>query len=152
MTAMTRPGPAHNPDRSEEPWFEATIDELAELRRALEEDFDQPVQVANGIVGAIIARTYDSLGTPTRARYRRLLREVGPPPSQAPKRRRVRAERGYSTVQTAGDGALAGAVLVMARFPAVGASLAVLGAVAHNPRDGDIDAAKIAVQRLPLAA
>lgn len=104
---MTR-GPAHNPDRSEELWFGQPVEKYAALREQLDELASNTV--ANGLIGALIAGDFESLGSNTRAAYRALLREVGPPAGRSPGRRRVTTgrARGSARLELVGAGSAAG--------------------------------------------
>lgn len=128
---MNRPGqgPPHNPDRAEEPWFDASIDELAALRARLEGELELTPQVANGIVGALVGQDFDSLATDTAGRYRRILREVGPP--NGPRRRTrttARGSRGHATLELVGRTS-EGAVTGMAALAALSGRLDVAAAI-----------------------
>lgn len=141
-------GPAHNPDRAEEPWFDASIDQLGELRARLEEEIGATSVVANGLVGAIVAKDFDGLSKQTRADYRKLLREVGPPNGRPAKIRRRAGARGAVALELVSAGTLAGAGATMAVSGAPWPLTAFVGGLAPIILDEAGDDAQTATQRL----
>lgn len=145
-------GPAHNPDRSEEPWFNATIDQLAELRGRLEDKHSATSVTANGLVGALIAKDFDGLSFTTAAKYRKLLREIGPPNGRPVKVRRRTGARGAVALELVSAGTLAGAGATMAVSGAPWPLTALVGGLAPIILDPPDDDAQTATQGLAVAA
>lgn len=122
---MTRWDDDANPELE---WFDkATLEDLARLRSTVIDDFDRRAEEAHGIVGWIIGGDVNAVSKPTRARYRAILREVGPPGPPSRRRRAAQRQRGAASLQMLAGGAVAGSGLVLAHQGRLLAPVAAAG-------------------------
>lgn len=127
---MDRRGPAHNPDRAEEPWVGRSTDEYVALREQLDELTTRVV--ADGLVGTLAGgRTFDELSSRTAATYRALLREVGVPGRRPGHRRTAaaRGSRGFAETRVLTGAAGMGGIVALAAAGAPLAAVAVLSPI-----------------------
>jgi hypothetical protein len=71
-------------DRPEHVWYKATRAQLEALRAWLDDRGYTPSQ-ANGLIGALAMRDFESMSKRTRTTYRAALREFGPPNGRGPR-------------------------------------------------------------------
>lgn len=120
---MTRWDEDANPETA---WFSCSIDQLAKLRNRAMDELGYSNATVNGLVGWIVGGDANAGNATTRAAYRKILREVGPPPRIRPRgARKITAQRGAARLTLVGAAAGAGSVLAIAsQSGPVAASLA----------------------------
>lgn len=110
-------------------WFQCSIDQLATLRATALDELGLSPSIVNGLIGWLVGADVNAAAIQTRATYRRVLREVGPPGGQPRRRaRRTAGQRGAARLRLIGTGAAAGSVLVAAQQSGPVGACAALGA------------------------
>jgi hypothetical protein len=113
--------------RPEDAWHGRSLDELADLRERVI-GAGSTGTFANGLIGWLVAADSNAVSKPARAAYRKILRELGPPPrvgGRGGKRRRT-GQRGATSLQFVAGGTAAASVLaIAAQAGPVAASLAL---------------------------